>query len=87
MPDEDAHKRCFHCVFTDCKGTDGKMGFITPELLAELFEEPQTASTKLARARKPVATEANTNKSNEESEGIKIEVNSAVVDNGDGGCD
>lgn len=37
MADEDVRKRCFHCMFTDCPGTDGALGSITPELLAMLF--------------------------------------------------
>lgn len=39
MTDDDPRKRCFHCVLTDCPGTNGAMGFITPELLAMLFTE------------------------------------------------
>jgi hypothetical protein len=37
MTDEDPRKRCFHCVFTDCPGTNGALGSITPELLGLLF--------------------------------------------------
>jgi hypothetical protein len=37
MADEDPRKRLFHCVFTDCPGTNGALGSITPELLALLF--------------------------------------------------
>jgi hypothetical protein len=44
MADEDPRKRCFHCVFTDCPGTNGTLGFITPELLALLFNEHKTAN-------------------------------------------
>lgn len=55
MPDENVGKRCFHCVFTDCKGTDGKMGFITPSLLAKLFADPKTASEKVRPQSPPAA--------------------------------
>jgi len=37
MADEDPRKRLFHCVFTDCPGTNGALGSITPELLSMLF--------------------------------------------------
>ena len=37
MADKDPRKRCFHCVFTNCPGTNGALGSITPELLASLF--------------------------------------------------
>lgn len=40
MDDEDPNKRCFHCVFTNCKGTDGALGLLTPELLESLFTIP-----------------------------------------------
>lgn len=77
MQDDDVRKRCFHCVFTDCKGTDGKMGFITPELLAKLFAEPKAASEKL-RPRTTGAAKSDA-KMNKESEGMEIEVNSTVA--------
>merc|ERR1711933_316187 len=37
MSDKDPRRRCFHCVFTNSKGTNGALGIITPELLASLF--------------------------------------------------
>lgn len=37
MTDDDPRKRCFHCVFTDCSGTNGSLGSITPDLLSMLF--------------------------------------------------
>jgi len=40
MSDKDPKRRCFHCVFTNSKGTDGALGIITPELLASLFATP-----------------------------------------------
>lgn len=40
MADKDPKKRCFHCVFTNSKGTNGSLGIITPELLASLFSTP-----------------------------------------------
>lgn len=39
MKDEDPQKQCFHCVLTDWEGTNGRMGFVTPELLRMLFSE------------------------------------------------
>jgi PAS domain-containing protein len=39
MTDEDPRKRCFHCIFTDCPGTKGSMGSVTPELLSHLFSK------------------------------------------------
>ena len=38
MADEDPRKRCFHCVLTDCPGTNGSLGRVTPELLSLLFQ-------------------------------------------------
>merc|ERR1712014_80369 len=40
MSDKDPRRRCFHCVFTNSKGTNGSLGIITPELLASLFATP-----------------------------------------------
>jgi len=37
MRDDDPRKRLFHCMFTDCPGTNGALGSITPELLALHF--------------------------------------------------
>ena len=40
MSDNDPRKRCFHCVLTDTPATaNGKIGSVTPELLAMLFTE------------------------------------------------
>ena len=37
MEDEDRDQRCFHCILTDCPGTNGgKLGSVTPELFAML---------------------------------------------------
>jgi hypothetical protein len=49
MDDEDPNKRCFHCVFTNCKGTDGALGLITPELFEALFTEPDVKKSKSHR--------------------------------------
>ena len=38
MADDDPRKRCFHCVLTDCPGTNGSLGRVTPELLSLLFQ-------------------------------------------------
>jgi hypothetical protein len=40
MADKDPRRRCFHCVFTNCRGTNGALGTLTPELLASLFSIP-----------------------------------------------
>ena len=40
MSDSDVRKRCFHCAFTDCPGTKGTLGTVTPELLSALFSSP-----------------------------------------------
>lgn len=52
MADEDPKKRCFHCVFTDCSGTNGALGSITPELLALLFAPPEPKRKKSKSSRK-----------------------------------
>lgn len=44
MTDKDPRKRCFHCVFTNCPGTEGALGSITPELLGSLFSQAETSS-------------------------------------------
>ena len=37
MEDENRDQRCFHCILTDCPGTNGgKLGSVTPELFAML---------------------------------------------------
>jgi hypothetical protein len=40
MPNKDPSRRCFHCVFTNCRGTGGALGSISSELLASLFSTP-----------------------------------------------
>ena len=45
MTDKDPRKRCFHCTFTNCPGTNGALGSITPALLASLFTAPETSKT------------------------------------------
>ena len=85
MPDDDVRKRCFHCVFTDCKGTEGKLGFITPELLAKLFAEPETAMEKV-RPRTPDANKAESMLV-DESEEAEMNVDSAVAIGGEKGGD
>lgn len=75
MPDDDVRKRCFHCVFTDCQGTNGKMGFITPDLLAKLFQPKASASEKI-EPQKPVSDnkgDEKMDKKNEDSKGMEIE--------------
>lgn len=46
MADEDPRKRLFHCVFTDCPGTDGALGSVTPELLTKLFTRSQKSDSR-----------------------------------------
>jgi hypothetical protein len=49
MNDKDPRKRCFHCVFTNCPGTNGALGSITPELLASLFDVSESKRKKAKR--------------------------------------
>jgi len=46
MSDKDPRRRCFHCVFTNSKGTNGTLGIITPELLASLFSTTLRSSRR-----------------------------------------
>ena len=46
MTDKDPRKRCFHCVFTNSKGTNGSLGIITPELLESLYSKPLRSSRR-----------------------------------------
>lgn len=52
MGDEDPRKRLFHCVFTDCPGTNGSLGSITPELLAMLFTRQRKPEIESRRSEK-----------------------------------
>jgi PAS domain-containing protein len=52
MTDQDPLKRCFHCTFTNCPGTDGALGTITPDLLAALFTDPESSKKKSSSRRK-----------------------------------
>lgn len=45
MTDSDVTKRCFHCAFTDCPGTKGTLGTVTPALLSALFARTQSPDT------------------------------------------
>jgi len=56
------------------------MGFITPELLAKLFADPESASEKLRPPTAKATKDDDNNKLNVESDGMEIEVNSAVAD-------
>lgn len=53
MADEDPRKRLFHCVFTDCPGTNGALGSITPELLSMLFTRHWEAEADLRKGDEP----------------------------------
>lgn len=48
MTDDDPRKRCFHCVFTDCPGTNGALGSVTPELLSLLFAQQQRSADQVS---------------------------------------
>jgi hypothetical protein len=37
MKDVNRDQRCFHCILTDCPGSNGRLGSVTPELFAKLF--------------------------------------------------
>ena len=37
MMDMNRDQRCFHCILTDCPGSNGRLGSVTPELFAKLF--------------------------------------------------
>ena len=41
ITDPNPRKRCFHCTFTDCPGTNGTLGIVTPDLLAALYSNPE----------------------------------------------
>lgn len=49
MSDDDPRKRCFHCVFSNCTGTNGTLGILTPDLLASLFATPDPSHKKSKR--------------------------------------
>lgn len=46
MLDTDRDKRCFHCMITDCPGTNGVLGSVTPELLSVLFTPNKKCKNK-----------------------------------------
>ena len=61
MGDEDPRKRLFHCVFTDCPGSDeGALGSITPELLARLFTRRGRSELSASRTSEKAAKKART---------------------------
>lgn len=37
MKDVNRDQRCFHCILTDSPGSNGRLGSVTPELFAKLF--------------------------------------------------
>ncbi len=45
MADDDQQQRCFHCILSDCPGTNGTIGIVTPELLAMLFSSNEKSAT------------------------------------------
>lgn len=57
MTDDDVRKRCFHCAFTDCPGTKGALGSVTPELLSALFTNPADLPAPLSSANEPEETD------------------------------
>jgi hypothetical protein len=48
MDDENRDQRCFHCVLTDCPGSNGKLGCVTPKLFSTLFVPSGTKKTVVA---------------------------------------
>ena len=46
MEDGNRDQRCFHCVLTDCPGTNGKLGSLTPELFDMLFTPSRSVGKK-----------------------------------------
>ncbi len=54
MDDKDPQKRFFHCVFTNCRGTNGALGSITPKLLASLFAKPSRRKHHYAHRHRPI---------------------------------
>eukprot|EP00980_Cylindrotheca_fusiformis_P030905 scaffold25619_cov137-Cylindrotheca_fusiformis.AAC.2 len=61
MTDDDPQKRCFHCTFTNCPGTNGSLGMITPDLLTALFRNSGHSKTRKhhGRRRKRARTQNN----------------------------
>lgn len=55
MSDSDIRKRCFHCAFTDCPGTKGALGSVTPELLSALFTDSKIMDTPNGKEKKRTA--------------------------------
>ena len=49
MEDENRDQRCFHCILTDCPGTHGKLGSVTPELFALLFTPSKKKAAAMAK--------------------------------------
>ena len=45
MEDEKMANRCFHCILTDCPGTNGELGIVTPELFQKLFTPISSGSS------------------------------------------
>ena len=57
MYDDDQQQRCFHCILTDCPGTNGKFGSVTPELLAMLISSSENGSRNNKNSSREVPTE------------------------------
>ena len=49
MEDEKMANRCFHCILTDCPGTNGELGIVTPELFQKLFTPISSGSSNKKR--------------------------------------
>lgn len=60
MTDDDPRKRCFHCILTDNPGTDGTMGYVTPELLEMLFAPERPVTTQSTRDISSPSSKSNT---------------------------
>jgi len=66
MEDQNRDQRCFHCILTDCPGTnEGKLGSVTPELFSMLFT-PSSSAKKKNTVVGAAATMVTTTKTEEE---------------------
>ncbi len=45
MKDVNRDQRCFHCILTDCPSSNGRLGSVSPQLFAKLFN-PNRSKTK-----------------------------------------
>lgn len=81
MEDEDPHRRCFHCVFTNSRGKDGALGSITPEFLELLFSVPEQDQKSGRESKRARMTNVSDQK---EEDKAKLEAQRDTEDNDDG---